>query len=312
MTMKIARPGIYRMPAAAYHADVCPAPSLSSGIVRTLLSRTPAHARQAHPRLSPCYEPVHKPAFDLGTITHAMVLNDHENFVIVDGDDWRGKRGQLRDDAWAAGRTPLLRHQYDEARERAAACHEQLAHHDAAGAFDPRLGTSELTIVWQEGDVWCRCRPDWLPRARGEGMVVYDYKTTATLATPAEWGSRTSRNIGAVTQAAWYRRGVRKHFGIRDVRFRFVPQEIERPWLLMVYEVDPEAMDEEDEKITRAVALWDKCLKTGHWPGYGPHIEPLDAGPRQEWREEMHERRRDTIETLMDAAAAAQRPLEMA
>ena len=34
----------YNVPEAAYHADPCEAPSLSSGIARTLLTRSTLHA----------------------------------------------------------------------------------------------------------------------------------------------------------------------------------------------------------------------------------------------------------------------------
>jgi hypothetical protein len=280
-------------------------------MVRKLLSGTPAHAKEEHPRTAEAYEPEHKTAFDLGTATHAILLRDREHFEVVDSDSWRGEAGKAREAAWEAGRTPLLRHQYEEARRRAQACMDHLADHSASDAFRPDLGTSELTIVWREGEVWCRCRPDWLPRVRREGMVVYDYKTTAVPATAEHWGARTARELNVIVQAAWYRRGTRAHFGVRDVGFRFVVQELHAPWLLNVFEADPEAMDAEDARIDRAVALWGRCLSTGIWPGYPPQILPLGRREEPEWRAEMIGQREAGIDHMMtEAALRAHAPLE--
>jgi len=79
------------------------------------------------------------------------------------------------------------------------------------------------------------------------------------------------------------------------------------------YEVDPEAMDAEESRILDALELLGRCLRENRWPGYSPHIKPLDNGPRQEWREELADQRRASIDTMMmDAAILAQRPLENA
>ena len=43
--------GIHDIPPREYHADPCPAPSLSRSIAKLLVERSPAHAYAAHPRL---------------------------------------------------------------------------------------------------------------------------------------------------------------------------------------------------------------------------------------------------------------------
>ena len=52
MSATVAAPGLYRMAAAAYHADPAPAPSLSSSLARLIVGHSPAHAKEAHPRLT--------------------------------------------------------------------------------------------------------------------------------------------------------------------------------------------------------------------------------------------------------------------
>src|SRR5262245_50563917 len=82
MTM-IDGPGIYDIPLAEYLADPCPAPSLSASIAHILLSQSPRHAWEAHPRLNPHYEPEEAEAFDLGTAAHAYLLEGAEVFVTL-------------------------------------------------------------------------------------------------------------------------------------------------------------------------------------------------------------------------------------
>jgi hypothetical protein len=44
---------------------------------------------------------------------------------------------------------------------------------ELAGIFE--LGEAEQSILWQEDNAWCRCRPDLLSSDR---RIVVDYKTT--------------------------------------------------------------------------------------------------------------------------------------
>lgn len=310
-TPTITKPGVYRLAHHAYHADPAPTPSLSSTIVRVLRTATPAHAREKHPRVATKFEPEHKEAFDIGTATHAFLLREPAHFVVVDSSSWTKKADQeTRREAWAGGQIPLLRQQYEDAQERAALCRELLRAHEAFDAFDAQRGICELSIFWQEDNgVWCRCKPDWLPKLRRDGMIAYDYKSTAVLSAPEAWASRTAWDLGVHLQAAWYRRGIRKIFGIRDVRFRFVVQEVRRPWLLNVYPVPEDILDEAEAECVHAIGLWGRCLEAGEWPGYVPRLYPMQ---RPEWHQRRGEeirQRQEEIGHLIPAAMEMQRPI---
>jgi hypothetical protein len=259
---RIDKPGIYDIGATDYHADVCPRPSLSSGIADVLLTQSPRHAWTAHPRLNPNFRPEEKEAFDLGTAAHALLLQGESNFVIIDARDYRTKAAQeQRDAARADGKVPLLAHRWADVQAMVAAAREQL---DAMAAPIPFTnGRPEESLVWEEDGVWLRARLDWFHL---DHRTVDDYKTTQASAHPAVW-SRTLFGNGADLQAAFYVRGVKALLGY-EADFRFIVQENYPPYALSVIALDPEAMAFATAKVERAIALWRECLSHNRWPGY--------------------------------------------
>ena len=261
------------MTGAEYHADPCPTPSLSASIAHVLLSQSPRHAWTAHPRLNPAYAPEESEAFDLGTAAHAYLLEGETGFVIVEAPDWRTKLArEARDLARAEGKTPLLAHRWADVQAMATAAREQLGSHPAPeplGGGDP-----EQTLLWHEGDMWCRARLDWLHE---DLRTIDDYKTTATSAHPAVW-SRSLFASGYDIQAAMYLRGVKAVFGA-TAEFRFVVQETTPPYALSVIGLDPEALALGAAKVGRAIALWRECVTTNTWPAYPTRTCYAEAPP---------------------------------
>ena len=77
----------YSMRAAAYHADPCERPSLSSSIAKILLEKTPRHAWTAHPRLNPDFAAKDESKFDLGTAVHELMLGKGVGYTIIKAAD---------------------------------------------------------------------------------------------------------------------------------------------------------------------------------------------------------------------------------
>lgn len=259
----IDQPGIYDLTAEEYHADCCPEPSLSASIAQKLLGESPAHARQAHPRLAPVFEREEREVFDRGAAAHAYLLEGESGFALIDADDWRTKAAkEARDEARRAGKIPLLRFRFDEVLEMATAANLQLdAHKDQPRCFSD--GKPEQTIIWREGSIWCRARLDWL---RDDRLVADDYKSTAASAHPDAW-VRTAYGMGADVQEAFYRRAVKAVTG-KEPRFRFVVQENYAPFALSVIALDPGAQMIADRKVEKAIALWSECVAADRWPAY--------------------------------------------
>lgn len=278
-------PGIHpAIPAATYHADPCPRPSLSSGIARLLTGRSPRHAWAAHPRLNTAVEPSEPTAAqEEGTLLHGLILGTDVPMIEVDADDWRGKVAQTaRREARADGAIPILGWRLAMLERCVTAFREQLQHHECAAALI--AGQPEASLVWREADVWCRARPDWLPDDPTD--VIYDLKTTGGSADPATW-ERALREKYAM-QAAFYMRGARA-LGLRPAGFVFLVIETDPPHGLCAFQADAALMGMAEERVEEAVETWRRCLMEDQWPGYPTRICTVEApgwaiAKHEEWR----------------------------
>ena len=271
---RVEEPGVYLdLPEVAYHADPCPFPSVSRSFLHTFMDRSPIHAWMEHPRLNGAYEPTRKRIFDIGSAAHDALLLRGENIVVIPADDYRTVDARsARDAAYDQGLIPLLRHEYQQIESMVAAARWQLMRHPYAK--DALQGAPEATLIWREGSLWCRARLDDRPAS---GPVFYDFKT-AIDASPRTWPAQAI-NKGLHLQAAWYRRGIRALLGIDDPIFRFLVQDKEPPYTLMVYEMAPETLGIADEMIDAALPEIAQCLRTESWPGYATDVHYVEAPP---------------------------------
>lgn len=259
--------------ASEYHADPCETPSLSSTILKRLLTATPAHARAAHPRLNPAFVEKAEDKFDLGTAAHELLLEGEASVEVCDFPNWgtnaaKAARAVARD----AGLTPLLAKDWDRVQAMANAARRQLE----MVACDPApltAGKAEQTLVWDDGGVLCRARIDWL---HDDLTAVDDLKTTGASASPRAW-AKTMFGMGAEIQAAFYLRGLEKALGARPT-WRFVVQENYEPYALSVVTLAPEVLALAARKVEYALNVWRRCMTSGVWPAYSlaaSEIEPL-------------------------------------
>lgn len=257
--------GFHTLTAEQYHADPCADPSLSAGIAKILLSRSPFHAWCSHPRLNPAYESVDKTRFDLGTAAHSMLLEDDDSrLVVIEADDWRTKAAkEARDAAWAEGKSALLSHQVANVRRVVEAARKAIK----ASQFSYEwleAGKSEVSAVWLDGGVWCRSRFDRLG-----SDVIFDYKTTESAAPEA-----VIRQIGAMSydvQAEFYRRGAKAITG-RDHQFVFLFQEISPPYACTWAALSNAYVEIAEAKVVRAIDTWRQCITSNQWPSYSQEV----------------------------------------
>ena len=262
--------GIHTIPSAQYHADPAPEPSLSNSLIKILLGKSPAHARLAHPRLNPDYEPYESDRFDLGNAAHALFLEGMDTIVVVHADDWRKKDAQeVRDAARRQGRIPLLKSQYDAALKMVSVAEQFTNQSVFAKVFE--FGKPEQTIIWSTDGIWCRGRIDWLADDRS---VIVDYKTTSA-PSPQDWIRSNMLAYGYDTQQAFYRRGM-EALGHRT-RFLFLVQEDTAPFACYWVEAGTSMQELAESKVQRAINLWQQCMVTGKWPAHSTAVNVAEA-----------------------------------
>lgn len=264
MTMQLTEPGIYDgLPMADYIADPAPEPSLSKGIIKTLVERSPLHARAEHPRFGNLSDDGSIEA-DTGSAIHGLVCGGGERIVWVPFNDYRKDDAkELRDNARAAGRIPMLTKHQARIEECAGRIAEEIVRRYGKVLF-------EQTFLWKEGGVWHRTRPDIKADA---AELVVDLKTAAN-AEPITWAKTSLAGSGYDIQAAHGIAGLKALTG-KEWEFRFLVAEVDEPFAISEVSLDAEYLDLAQRKRERAMRTWAKCLETGEWPGYadGPHYE---------------------------------------
>lgn len=274
-----------RMKAADYHADPAPVPSLSSSIAAILVTRSPRHAWEAHPRLNPNYRPEEDQKFDRGSAAHELLLGGSDSIVVVEADDWRTKAArEQRDAIRAEGKLPLLARHFADVQKMVEIAKLAINSNEDLKGYGLDAGKVEQVLVWREDDIWCRARLDWLSNDR---KLIYDYKSTGASAEPNAW-IRTMLGMTGEIQPAFYLRGNTATGGPEDARFVFLVQENEPPFACSFVGMPPAFIDLGSRKMARAVSLWRSCMTSGQWPSYPNRIhwaEPPEWA-RAQWEEQ--------------------------
>lgn len=265
---------IAELSAKEYHADPGDVPSLSNSIANILLEQSPLHAWLAHPKLNPHFSPDQDSRFDLGSAAHMMLLERREDRIVrVAANDWRTKAAQeARDTAQAEGKYAVLERQYGDIVEMCAAARAFMLKSELGNLLD--VGEAEKTILWMDRGVACRARPDMFSVGR---QVVLDYKSTGS----AEHGAfaRQIGRMGYDLQAEFYLRGIKAATGRNDMVFVFLAQEITPPYACSLTGLSNAYRMLGQDKVERALALWQKCLGEDSWPSYDARIRYAEPKP---------------------------------
>lgn len=280
----LSEPGLFAaVDAADYHADCAPEPSLSSSLGKVLLNQSPLHAWYRHPRLNAAAEErAGSRGMELGSAVHAMILDRGADIVAIDADDYRKKAAQeLRDEAKAAGKTPLLRADYETALDMAVTATAYLQVELPALLSDDAM--SEAVMLWREGPAWCRAMMD---RITADRLIVLDIKTTARSAR-VEAATRTIFDMGYHFQSAFYERGLNVLFpdGAGRRKFMFLFQEDAPPYACQLVRLDEASLTIARKQVMAAIGIWRRCMETSTWPGYpgGIRTATMPEWMQQQW-----------------------------
>jgi hypothetical protein len=201
-----------------------------------------------------------KRAYDFGHVVHGLVLGDGPEIVRIDAADWRTKAAKdTRDEAYAAGKVPILAHEYDEA----VVCAASVKNHEIAGRLFEH-GRPEVSLFWKDEDteVKLRGRLDWL---REDGFGV-DLKTAAT--PDPESFATSAAKYGYAQQQAMYEDGMKACGMGEDPSFRFVVVGKSAPYLVSVVELDPADVAIGRALNRKAIDLYRLCMERDEWPAY--------------------------------------------
>ena len=250
------------------HTDYLTHPGLSSTGARRLLPPScPALFRweQLHP--SPP-----TPAMRVGSAVHREVLGTGTEIEV--SDEWPNYRmrdaQEWRDSVTAAGRIPMLAHEYAPVKAMKTALHADPVFR---GLFDPDRGDAEASLFWTDAEtgIDCRARLDFLPHpVKGRRLVIPDYKTCRS-AEPAAFG-RSAAELGYALQADFYLRAAVANGLDRAPAFVFVAQEKAPPYLVQPVQLPRDVMDLAHLMNSAALRRYATCLETDTWPGYAPGV----------------------------------------
>jgi len=265
-------PTIIREPMEAYLARK----AVSSGLLHTLLDKSPLHARMDSPWNASRQQRDSKIA-DIGTYAHACLLEGGtENLVIVAADNWRTKAArEERDAARAAGKLPTLAGKVTEVEDMVRAAKEYLAKSELAGILDD--GELELTLLFEIDGVPWKARPGFL---RTDRRVCLSYKTALGSANPASWGKTRLPHYDVAS--VFYERAVREACGTDDACLLVhLVQEQASPFSCSLVSLSPAMRELSIAKMEVAIRTWKACSESGNWPAYSERIHYMEPRPWQ-------------------------------
>lgn len=298
--------GIYDMSISWYHSQCCSGPSISSSGIRAILRSPAEYWRTSALNPHRVDEGDAKEAFILGRAAHHLLLGEREfgkHFVVSPYPDFRTNAAKAwRDDEFAAGRTVLTSTQIERIKGMAGLLPWQkgmtncgLANTAIIAQGGALSGEIERSLIFKIGDVWVKSRPDAIPNSND----IVDLKT---ISQKSATGIDDRALSLAVHDHAYFVQGAVVGMGIKEVLGR----QMESFNLAFVdtgnvHAVSVKTLDEADiirgeRAVFAALQVFERCLKTGIWPG--PTARQADAQKLAipEWGREQFDRQLDVME----------------
>ncbi len=269
---KISEPGIYDIPMDDYHGDFCVGPSVSSSVIRKILSKSPAHAWATSPFNPKRVEEKTSDAFSFGKAIADWLayggLSDDKYLILPKDFNGRTSEGKAIIADAAKNKVVVIKQSHmDDIKKMQAALE---AHPYATAAF--KGGNPERSLIWkdEETGLWMKARPDYLPHAL---KIIPDYKTAAS-GHPEDF-CRDVGKYGYHIQAAMALEGIEVLTGKTPKSFIFVVQEKSPPYVVQVYDLDADDLEIGRAMLLRGKRIFAECLEKDHWPGYSDR--PISA-----------------------------------
>lgn len=255
-------PGVYETSADDYHAH----PALSSSGARKLLP--PSCPALFHYERSNPVEPTTEMEF--GSVAHDLLLGNGNAYEVLSYDNYRTKESQEKAKALRAeGRIPILDWEF----RRAEAMVSVLRAHPIAGHLFTG-GAAEKSLFWVDPTtgVNLRARIDYMKLDHLPPLIV-DYKSCTSAA--LDKIPKSVADYGYHIQAAFYIEAVKRLKLADDPAFLNVWQERKPPFLVTVTQMPVASLLIGADRVREAIELFDRCTKTGRWPGHSDQVEAI-------------------------------------
>ena len=220
-------------------------------------------------------------ALVLGSALHTSFL-EPEKFDLLfikeekhDGRTKEGKKNKKEFEDKAKNKTILTENQWESVKEM----HNALSQ-DKRGQNLFQDGKPEVSLFWDELDIRCKARPDWVI---GNGRILIDIKTTQDASPDPKTGfPKAIFNYRYHVQAAWYTRAATVCYGEKPESFVFVAVESSEPFNVGVYTLGMASREEGWQLATadlRKYKDWLNAPPEEKHQGYSEEILELEIPP---------------------------------
>ena len=271
--------GLIDLAAKWYYADPCETPSLNQSLAKKLLETSPEHVFYAHPKLGAGVKRDGDASAALkgGVAVHELLLGG-DRIVKSPYDIWNTKISKKwKADVIRRGKIPMKEKDLKPLQEAADALRSKLAKRNVVLGAPP--AQTEVSAFWPapvdnpdgEGPphfVQCRARLDELIVEAGERAVITDVKMCID-ANPIAI-EKSIENFHYGLQRSAYVEAIETVFPelAGKVDYVWIFCEWKPPFGVTVARANGELIMVGDMRWRRAKMIWERCLRTGEWPGY--------------------------------------------
>jgi hypothetical protein len=245
----------------------CDKPAFSYSVAKTLYQKSPKHAYLEHRKLGNQPRERSK-SMDIGQSVHTAILGHGEKFIKSEFDEFRTKEAKAwRDEQEENGLIVLKPDEFDKIDLIKSNFEAQMRDCGLYGVFES--SKKELMAEYLFDDIYTISMFDAFNEEYG---VIFDLKTTTDASPDA--CQRKIIDMGYDIQAALYTKSVEiiKPELTGRVRFIFLFQEVDPPYIMTPIELDVVFKAVGESKVNRSANIWRDCLATGQWPGYTQDI----------------------------------------
>lgn len=159
-----------------------------------------------------------------------------------------------------------------------ATCRSQLeaikSHPELSALLSEGIGEASIFWVDKATGIYCKARPDWLPKPDGKSIMPVDLKTCAD-DSPSGFG-RAAARLRYDLQAAHYTAGIEAVTKLHVDSFVFAAVSSKPPILAVPYVLTDEIRDQGKDERRELMDRLAWCQRENEWPAYGSGFQLLD------------------------------------